>query len=287
VRLCALGVLAVASCGGGGATPDSGPGGGLCPSPTAGASAAAAAANVRQIELRAAMGAGCATIVNVISLASEKHCAYYSANAGNATCTGNAHAEVASCPLFYGASYSDRMTTAGYAGSPAFETMAFGTQGAASVQVWVDSVWHRTPVLSPWVRDVGYGETAACATMDFGVGAPAAATIVATYPYDGQTGVPTSFSGNEGPAPPAPPGGFPSGYPIHIFIKNVTITSHTLTKDGDAAPIAHVWLPPGTQGLLYDAYVMYANTPLAAATRYRVTVSSGAGFDLTWTFTTK
>src|SRR5438045_1530786 len=91
-----------AGCGGGGGpgTPDAATGPTSCP-PTAGASAAAQTANDEQNQVRLAMGVGCATVVNTITTASDKHTAYYTANAGNAACVGNAHVEVSTCPMFY------------------------------------------------------------------------------------------------------------------------------------------------------------------------------------------
>src|SRR5262249_35214498 len=156
---------------------------------------------------------------------------------------------------FVAVQFFDRDTMAGYAGQPFFETMVFGANpGGDAVQTWIDSIWHRTPVLSPWVRDVGYGDTGRdCATMDFGAGERAANNIVATWPVDGQTGVPTQFDGSrEGPPPPRPETGWPSGYPITIYLKG-TLTAHSLTIDGSSEEIPHFFFGPGdslSMGLL-------------------------------------
>src|SRR5262249_29626800 len=142
------------------------------------------------------------------------HCAYYDANqSSGGSCIANPHVEVSGCSMYVGANFWDRMMAAGYTGSPAFEDMAFMGDGAGAVQQWIDSIWHRTPILSPWVREIGYGNAPGCDTMDFGVGLPTPNDVVATYPYAGQTGVPVDFDGRfEGPPPPAPPTGWPSGY---------------------------------------------------------------------------
>jgi hypothetical protein len=267
--------------------PDAPPG--ACPAPPASASATTLDAYARMNAARLLAGAGCATLVPALDTASAKHCAYYSANASNKACTGNAHLEVSGCPMFVAADFGQRDRLAGYTGSPVFETMAFGPGGGGAVQVWIDSIWHRSPVLSPWVRDVGYGDAAGCATMDFGAGAGGPAGAVVTWPADGQTGVPTSFDGrSEGPTPPAPPAGWPSGYPITIWIKG-ELTAHTLTRDGDATNIAHRFIGPEdalAMGLLADDYVLYADAPLAAATRYRVRASGAAG-TVDFTFITR
>jgi len=234
-----------------------------CPAPT-GAPADATKALTESNDIRAKIGSPCATNVATLDTSATKHCAYYKANAAMSQCVSNAHVEVMSCTMYVGAQFYDRMASAGYNSQPAAEDMAFVGDPQAAVGEWVDSVWHRPPLLSPWVRDFGYGSATGCDTADFGVGASSPDTALAVYPYDGQTAVPTSFSGNEGPTPPAPPGGFPSGYPIHVFTKG-TISVHTLTLDGDSTAIPHVFFGPNdpqSMGFLRDAYVMYANKPL-------------------------
>lgn len=268
-------------------------GSGACPAAPAGIDATTMAAYTKVMATRNAMGLPCATMVATINTGATNHCGYYAANtssAGSCKSTTNPHAEVSGCSMFTGASFSTRMTYAGYTGTPVFECMAFSNNGTSSVQQWIDSVWHRTPVLSPWTRDFGYGHATGCDTMDFGAGAATPNTAVFTYPYAGQTGVPKSFNGlYEGPPPPAPPTGWPSGYPITIYL-NGTVTTHTLRVDGTTTDIAHQWLDPATQSLLDRDFVMYANAPLAAATTYRVHVEgSNAGGPVTidFTFTTQ
>lgn len=268
---------------------------GECPAPPAGSSDQAIAAYMRLNGTRAAMGSPCATMVATANLGARHHCDYYVSNRSISMCVANPHVEVSSCMMYTGMSFADRMRAAGYTGSPAFEVMHFLSpeSGAGAVQGWIDSVWHRTPVLSPWVRDFGYGGVAGCETIDFGRGNNLPpATLVRTYPYDGQTGVPTQFLGNEGPAPPAPPTGWPSGYPITVYLQG-TIATHVLTRDGDTTPIDHVWIAPGTaqaMGLLRNEFFLYAYRPLTAATRYRVQVTgmnSAGAVNLSWTFTTR
>lgn len=268
-------------------------GAGACPAAPAGIDATTMAAYTKVMAVRNAMGLPCATMVAAIDTAATNHCAYYVANAGaggGCDSTTNPHAEVSGCSMFTGVKFSHRMTYAGYAGSPVFECMAFSNNGSSAVQQWIDSVWHRTPVLSPWTRDFGYGHATGCDTMDFGAGASTPNTAVFTYPYAGQTGVPRSFNGNyEGPMPPAPPSGWPSGYPITIYL-NGTVTTHTLRVDGTTTDIAHQWLDPATNTLLDRDFVMYANAPLAAATTYRVHIEGtnpGGPVTLDFTFTTQ
>ncbi len=268
---------------------------GTCPAPPAGVTANAMAAHALTNQVRLAMGLRCQTMVTTINTAATNHCNYYSGNRAMAMCVSNPHAEVMGCPMFTGASFANRMTAAGYRGSPAFEVMAFVNNGTGSVQMWIDSIWHRTPVLSPWTLDMGYGSAAGCDTIDYGVGAGGSvpATTVASYPYPNMINVPPSFSGNEGPPPPAPPTGWPSGYPVHLYAQGVMWGAHTLTLEGSTTDIPHVWLAPGdprAMGLLRSEAVLYANRPLTARTRYHVhvdTTRGGAPVPFDFVFTTR
>jgi hypothetical protein len=267
---------------------------GVCPAPS-GIDANTTAALQLTNQTRAAMGSPCATMVPALDTSATKHCVYYAANVGSATCDANAHVEVSGCLDFVAAQFGARETAAGYSGRASSETMAFLDNGAKAVQTWIDSVWHRTPVLSPWVRDVGYGAATACDTMDFGVGTASSKSLILTYPYDGQTGLPVSFDGSrEGPMPPTPPGGWPSGYPVHVFVSGANgtaLTTHEFSIDG-GAQIAHQWITPQTpNAVVQDAVILYANSPLTSGTRYRVHVAgtgaAGAAVNVNITFTTK
>jgi hypothetical protein len=259
-----------------------------CDDPPADADPSQLAALNRTNVARTAAGSPCVTLVAALNSSAYLHCRYYTSNAGDDACLPSPHAEVAGCTDFVAKSFGAREVQAGYRGLPAFEDMAFGVGGAAAVQLWLDSVWHRTPVLSPWVRDIGAGETLGCTTMDFGVGAGGPADAVVTWPYAGQTDVPRGFDGDrELPQPPVPPKGWPSGYPITIFTA-ANLSEHTLTVAGDTQPIPHQWIAPGSAaslGLLDRDYMMYADEPLRADTTYAVHVA-GPGGAIDWTFTT-
>lgn len=260
---------------------------GDCPAP-AGVSANASAALELLNATRAAMGAPCATMVPTINTAAERHCAYYASNRSMSRCVANPHGEVSDCPMFVAESFANRMRMAGYTGSPAMEDMHFLNNGAGAVQGWIDSVYHRTPVLNPWIRDVGYGSAMGCDTMDFGSGAAAPANLTVSYPYANQTNVPVSFGGNEGPTPPVPPTGWPSGYPITLFVRGGMLTTHSIVVDGTSEELAHVWAPAG--GLLRDANVLYTHRPLTAHTRYRVRaegMNAGGPVRFDFVFTTR
>jgi uncharacterized protein YkwD len=240
---------------------------------------------------RLAIGAPCIHFVPEIASAAAAHCEYYVDNHGG--CVASPHREVRSCQGFHGERFGERMARSGYLGYPAYEVMTYVGDGAAAVDAWVNSLWHRIPLLSPYVGDVGYGSVAGrCDTMDFGRGATAAASTTIVYPFDKQTGVPTSFDGDfESPAPPRPPLGWPSGYPIIAYASGLEVKRHALYDDHGAA-LDHAFIAPGdaaAAGLLSDEMVMYAHHPLAKGTAYRVVIEgtrAGSPVHLEWTFTT-
>jgi hypothetical protein len=238
--------------------------------------------------LRLAAGAGCATLIPELTAAAQAHCDYYAANTG--MCVANPHNEVMGCTGFTGVNPGDRAEAAGYTGRGSSEVMAFSNDPLAAVAMWVNSVWHRLPILDPWTTELGYGHAERCDTIDFGRGTPAPEDTVVVYPYEGQTGVPPSFDGSrEGPEPPAPASGWPSASPVTVYAQDMTVTEHVLTVDGDSTPIEHVWLTSAESNFLRNSIMMYGNAPFAAQTTYRVKISGsyvGGPLTLEWTFTT-
>ena len=261
-----------------------------CPAPPAGAPTDAITAINAENASRVAMGIPCASLVLTLCTSAENHCNYYTTNQGSATCAApSAHNEIAGCPQFTGADPGARIKAAGYVGNGWSECMAFLGDPAAAVKTFIDSVYHRTPVLSPWYRDMGYGGGVGCDTIDFGPGAATAKTVTAFYPYDGQIGVPLSFNGaQEGPTPPAPSTGWPSGYPITLYGQGITVSAHQIVVDGTTTPLSHIWLD-GDSTLGSSAKVLYTEAPLTANTTYRVTIdgtTATGSVHFEWTFTT-
>jgi hypothetical protein len=250
-------------------------------------------------QIRVAAGSGCMNMAPPLNKSAQAHCDYKVANRSMASCAPDAHTEVMSCSGFTGATAQDREIAAGYARQQAYTEVAntYGNNPTASVQSWVDTVWHRIPLLDPWITDMGYGGAAGCDVIDIGRGtATTPANTVVVYPYDGQTNVPPTFNGVEGPAPPPPAGGWPSAYPINIYAQRISVTEHVLTKDGDSTPLDHVWMDgkssnvdPGYRYYLLNTAFMYGNAPFAPNTKYRVKITgthTGGALNLEWTFTT-
>jgi uncharacterized protein YkwD len=262
-----------------------------CPRPPAGTEKRAVEAYDRMNGYRKAVGLPCSTFVPEIAAAATSHCAYYIANRGS--CVVSPHREVATCQKFKAERFGDRMRAASYMGNPAYEAMTYVGDGAEAVDKWVDSVWHRLPILSPYVQDAGYGSVGACDTMNFGWAPTSLTQAPVAYPYDGQAKVPTSFDGRiESPILPEPPKGWPSGYPILVYASDLRITTHELLDD-KMAPVPHIYLAPedpASMGLLRSEVVMYSHAPLRKKTTYHAALAgtrAGAPFRLEWSFTTR
>lgn len=211
--------------------------------------------------------------------AAQAHAAFYGVHASKYKAKGvSPHDEDASFGAgFTGKSLPARLAAAGYSGTPGPEIMAFTGSPGGAAQGWLDTVYHRLPLIDPRSSAVGYGQAvqgAACEVMDFGGGAPVPATVV-VYPWPGQTGVAASWSGNEGPQPPKPPQGYPSGPVLTArFPTPVEVVAHRILDAMDAE-VAHVWLDAKVDPTLaaFDAWtkVLYAHKPLAKGT-YRVRI---------------
>jgi hypothetical protein len=227
----------------------------------------------------------------------QAHCDYQATNKGNAMCMADAHSEIMGCMGFTGANVQAREIAAGYPRALAYTEVAntVGNNPTGAVQSWIDTVYHRIPLLDPWTVDMGYGGGPGCDVIDIGRGMSSAMpNTITVYPYDGQTNVPPTWNGLEGPAPPAPSGGFPSSYVINIFAKGIVVTEHVLTKDGDSTPLPHTWLDkknPGVASLasyFSNVAIMYG-APFEPNTKYRVKIVgtySGGALNTEWTFTT-
>jgi hypothetical protein len=269
-----------------------------CPAAPGGAPANAVTAYTVLNQIRVPAGSGCMNLVADLDTSAQDYCSYEAANSGNQSCVATAHTEVMGCTGFTGADVQTREVAAGYPQSLAYTEVAttFGNDPTAAVPSWINTVFHRIPLLDPWTVDMGYGGATGCDAMDIGRGMSSIPTsTIVVYPYDGQTNVPTSFSGLDGPQPPAPSGGYPSSYPVNIYAQGLSVTQHVLTKAGDGAPIDHLWLDmnssdlqSGLQGYFYDTAFLYG-APFAANTKYQVQIVgtySGGTLNKTWTFTT-
>ena len=203
---------------------------------------------------------------------------------------------------FTGANFWERMASAGYAGAPFREVIAYQANPAAAVAHWMETVYHRLPIVHPAARHVGYAEahlgTSTIDVLDMGSGHGKAkiAPSGVVWPPDGARDVPLSWDGLESPAPPAPPGGFPSGPVVTLTFGSgleLSVSKHELIDaSGGGGLVPHVLLTPDSDPNLdgETSVVMYANAPLAPGHTYQALVEGevkGKPFSRSWTFTTR
>lgn len=247
---------------------------------------------------RANVGVAPIEEVAEINLACQAHADYYATHLSayqKDQVPGGVHSESAALTDgFTGVGFGDRMTAAGYTGQPGWEIIAFLGSPAAAVDSWMETVYHRIPIVSPNAIHLGYGihkSPAAIDVMDFGRGSAADKDLIVVYPWPDQTGVPRAWSGNEGPQPPAPKGGYPSGPVVTVTTgagEPLSISEHALAGP-DGKPIAHVWHPKGANGFMEATWALYAEKPLSGATKYTVTLTgtlAAAPWSRSWSFTT-
>jgi Tfp pilus assembly protein PilF len=162
---------------------------------------------------------------------------------------------------------------------------------AGAVTDWIDSVYHRIPLLRGDLLEVGYGDAylgpMTVQVMDMSFKQAASGRII-LYPAPGQANVPAAFNGNEIPDP-APNANYPIGYPITAtFDRNARVTISAFHfRDPAGTELAGVTLPPS--GETENSFAYLANAPLKPGTTYTADLSgtnNGAPFHQVWHFTT-
>ena len=189
-----------------------------------------------------------------------------------------------------------RMTHFGYSGNASAEIMGFQSDPLQSTHGWMETLYHRIPIVDPSSRDVGYGlatraETG-CDTADFGSYDGADTNLEIVYPVDGQSGVATRWHGLESPQPPLPEGKtYPSGPIITLTVargSNLVVDSYTFTDD-TGAEIPSMFLTPANDSYLDRSTALYSVGPLNPMTQHTVVFKgskNGSSWSKTWSFTT-
>lgn len=253
--------------------------------------------------IRAAVGVAPIRLDAAAAQAAQAHAAFYVDHASAYAAAGlSPHAEDASFGAgFTGKNFAARMAAAGYVGTPSSEVMAFTGSASGAIAGWMETLYHRLPLIDPGSVDVGYGAAAAgkarTEVMVFGAGKATNDPIV-VWPYPGQKAVPKGWSGNESPQPPPPTSGYPSGPIITARLPaGSTVQEHGIAAVGASGPAAaslpHVFLTTKNDPELaqFDArsVALYAEEPLAGGTLYEVwlEIEGASGSDtLRWRFET-
>lgn len=225
--------------------------------------------------------------------AAQAHAYFYVFNASQQQVSGAGIVmEDPSLPGYTGARAIDRDRHFGYTGARGAELADHALTPGASSQDFVDSVFHRLPLVDRETVAAGFGEahvgSIVVTVLDVGAG-PAAAGDPTVYPADGQSSVPAAFVDNEIPDP-LPQGSIPPvGYPISLQVggaQQLAVTSGRLLGP-DGKEVAVMTFDPGNQ-VGQNQWAMVARQPLTPGARYTADVSgtvNGTSFSKRWSFT--
>lgn len=223
----------------------------------------------------------------------EAHSYYFLFNYGQPQLQGlGIHTEDPALPGFVGVNGLIRARHFGYAGVRGSEVINHVYTPEAAIQIWLDSVFHRYPMLGPETVAGGYGEAQlgflSVSVYDFGIGEPGHGEPV-VYPAPGQRDVPAAFTGNEVPDPVPTGGSYPVGYPITLQVGSAAALEVAVSRLTDAAGQdvpSYVLLPNREVGP--GEWALLAKQPLKPGATYSVEVSGkldGADWSKRWQFT--
>jgi hypothetical protein len=257
-----------------------------------------------------------------LQAASQAHAQYFVRNQTLYTASVSMHTEpAAQAPGFTGSLPQDR--------DNAFSAIAGGSEvmvsgdpsGPYSLQGLFDTTFHRFGLLDPTLTALGAGydqsplgdaSGQAAYVVDLDTGFDPAAQMSWEFPWNGATGVPVAFLGEDpdplaGIAPAAQTQSQPeSGYPASLSfdpgqVQSVTVAQATLTRDGVAVPSylvdsatyhdQNATYPDesmGTSVALFPAQPLQYETTYTASMSGTITLASGGTqpFQDSWSFTT-
>ncbi|HYP88703.1 MAG TPA: CAP domain-containing protein [Polyangiaceae bacterium] len=192
-----------------------------------------------------------------------------------------------------------------------------GTMGQSlgqAVDLWINGVYHRRPLLDPGLTKVGAASIQGYNCFNYN--AAGNTTVLkldhaVLWPADGMTDVPRAFGGNEGPCPTNPADPTASGSCAAAgFIISATyygwgtnrasaltsVSSVTLTDTTTSAAVPLLtWYADGVSGhdpahgYMRDEIALVPQAALTPNTTYRVDVDAvvgGSAAPLSWSFTT-
>ena len=236
-------------------------------------------------EYRYAIGAPTIPAHPSVALAAQNHANYSSFNR-----TGG-HYETAGLTYYTGYGPRDRVAAAGLSATFVSEVATGMSDGLAAVRQLWDAPYHRLGMMHPnaTLTGWGHGHLGSSATVgNFVYDFSFRPVDSVRSPANGQTGIPTSWSGQESPSPlPAGVSG-PVGYPIMVVYsggQNVTMrAAEIVAPNGSRVPIYYA-----PQQFEYDYQVIIPQKPLAAGTTYHVRFDINVNSRMVtneWDFTT-
>ncbi len=262
---------------------------------------------------RAGLGLAPVELHEALIRAARSHARYLLRN------QAHGHVEDPALPGFTGVHPWDRTAAVGYPFPGIWEDVHYLGDPVASVDGWIDSVYHRIPILQPGLREVGYGLSGrgsqAYDVMKFSVGGDdrplygndqsgsgaRAWTVSASeperslvlYPRPDQFGVPVAFAG-EAPNP-RPDGSDRSGYPVTAILPGSLASggfevAEARIVDRSGTPL-DIWIRhPQNDSNLRSTVALIPKEPLRLHERYTVKLSlelyGGRNLQRVWSFTT-
>ena len=180
----------------------------------------------------------------------------------------------------------------GYPQRSMAEVITHRAEPAGAVADWIDSVYHRFPLLRADLVELGYGDAylgpMTVQVMDMSYRERATGRVI-VYPAANQVSVPAAFNGNEIPDP-APNASYPIGYPVTAtFDRNAPVTVGAFhLRDPAGTDLPGVTLLPN-QPDMENSFAYMANVPLKPGTTYTADLSytlNGRAGHIVWKFTT-
>ncbi len=203
---------------------------------------------------------------------------------------------------FTGESFWERMSAAGYLDEPYREVIARQPTAAAAVAHWMESLYHRLPLLQPVATHMGYGAmisgTDFVNVLDVGI-APGPEVMVGNgvaWPPSGMRDVAVSWDGMEEPQPPPPIGGYPSGPVVTLIFSRsteLTLIDHKMIDvTAGSSLISHTALSPENDIRMKEntAVALYADSPLNPGREIEVDITvdaNGKSIRRVWRFFTQ
>ncbi len=210
----------------------------------------------------------------------------------------DAHTEAEGTPLYFGTTGGDRARYFTYAGGSS-EVINFVDRAEHAVDGWMDSLYHRIPLIRPGNTEFGYGVGGSGDELVnvVQVGPAAATPGTVLWPQPEQSGVPTGWDGAETPDPfdLYPGAARPVGYTITATfggrVRSLTLDAASLA--GPEGNVKVMRFAPGQDPRLTDTVAMIPAAPLHPSTTYsaymagQVDLGNGARpFEYRWRFTT-
>ncbi len=255
--------------------------------------------------LRGELGLGPLTRHAALDAAAQAHADYLAANWQAHTGRGlSPHREARDLSGFTGEASSDRAAAAGYDGTARGEVIAYKGSSAAAAEAWLESLYHRLPLLRRELDHVGYGEHLSGGQLTTNVlevgrrasppwePSPAPVAFV-VYPPDGALDVPYDWDGLEHPQPPPPPSGYPSGPVLSLsaLAGQVADVVASVERLDTGAAVPATVLTAATDPYLSGRDVaIIPEAPLVPGAGYAVAVSGtldGQPFTERWTLSTR